>query len=276
MVRVQLIFSRSSATLGPVSNDGLVGHYRHEPATEPGRVRLRTNFISTLDGSIVGADGRSGSINTPSDHHVFALHRALADAIMVGAGTVRAEGYRAVDLASWQRDIRAYEGLAPTPTLVIISGSGEIDPAVATAADGSRAPVMIIATDSATGPLPALRAAGVEVLQLPGEQVDLRAATALLAERGLTRALCEGGPRLHRDLLAADLVDEVSLSLSPLIVGGIGLRSTSGQPLPSPRRFALHHALHADDDTVLMHYRRRTEESYSQPEDAEPIVQERQ
>jgi riboflavin biosynthesis pyrimidine reductase len=257
MVRVQLIFSRSSATPGPVSNDGLVGHYRHQPTTEPGRVRLRTNFVSTLDGSIVGADGRSGSINTPSDQHVFALHRALADVIMVGAGTVRAEGYRAIDLASWQRDIRAYEGLSPAPTLVIISGSGEIDPSVATAADGSRAPVMVIVTDAATGPLPALRAAGVEVVQMPGEHVDLGAATALLAGRGLTRVLCEGGPRLHRDLLAAGLVDEVSLSLSPVMVGGVGLRSTSGAPLATVAGFSLEHVLHADDETLFTHYRRR-------------------
>jgi len=256
MVRVQLIFSRTGATPGPVSNDGLVGHYRHAPSSEPGRVRLRTNFISTLDGSIVGADGRSRSINTPSDHHVFALHRALADVIMVGAGTVRTEGYRAVDLASWQRDLRAYEGLSAAPTLVIISGSGEIDPAVGTAADGSRAPVMIITTDSATGPLSALRAAGVEVVQMPGAHVDLTAATALLSERGLTRVLCEGGPRLHVELLAADLVDEVSLSLSPIMVGGAGLRSTSGAPLPIAARFAVEHVLHADDETLFTHYRR--------------------
>ncbi len=253
---MQLIFSRSSAIPGPVSNDGLAGHYRHDPATEPGRVRLRTNFIATLDGSIVGADGRSGSINTPSDQHVFALHRALADVIMVGAGTVRAEGYRAVDLAPWQRDLRAYEGLSPVPTLAIVSGSGKIDPLVATAADGSSAPVLLFTTESADGPLSALRAAGVEVVQTPGQRIDLVAATAVLAERKLTRVLCEGGARLHRDLLAADLVDEVSLSLAPVMVGGTGPRSTSGAPLPTAKGFALEHVLHADDETLFTHYRR--------------------
>ena len=71
---------------------------------------VRSNFVATLDGSIQGLDGRSGSINTDSDHEIFALHRALADVILVGAGTVRGEGYRAVDLQPWQRSLRAGGG----------------------------------------------------------------------------------------------------------------------------------------------------------------------
>lgn len=254
---MQLLFSRSPVTPGPISQDGLAHLFRHAPAAEPGRIRLRTNFITTLDGSITGPDGRSGSINTPSDHHVFALHRALADAIMVGAGTVRAEGYRAIDLADWQRNLRSVEGLTPYPSLVIVSASGRLDPAIGTPEQGPGGPVLVITCDSADGPLSELREAGIEVVQLPGEEVDLTVAAAWLAERGLTRVLCEGGPRLHRDLLAADLVDEVSLTLSPMMVGGAGLRSARGAALPEPNHFLLQHALHADDDTVFTHYRRR-------------------
>lgn len=256
MVRVQLIFSRSEATPGPITSDGLARLYSYAPASTTGGIRLRTNFVSTLDGSIVGPDGRSASINTGSDHHVFALHRALVDVIMVGAGTVRAEGYRAVDLEPWQHDLRATERLAPYPLLAIISGSADIDPAVARPTSGPGGPVLLITTDAATGPLAALRAAGVEIVRLPGDRVDLRGATALLAERGLTRVLCEGGPRLHRDLLAADLVDEVSLTLSPLMVGGQGMRSTRGAALPQLRGFAVHHVLYAPDETLFTHYRR--------------------
>src|SRR6478672_5774509 len=256
MVRVQLIFSRSDAIPGPITSDGLARLYRHEPATAPGRVRLRTNFVSSLDGSIVGSDGRSASINTASDHHLFALHRALADVIMVGAGTVRAEGYRAVDLQPWQQDLRATQELAPYPLLVIISRSAEIDPTVARPTSGPSGAVLIITTEAATGPLSALLEAGVEIAQLPGDRVDLRDATSLLADRGLTRVLCEGGPQLHRDLLAADLVDEESLTLSPLMVGGQGMRSTRGAALPKPRGFTLHHLLFSPDETLFTHYRR--------------------
>lgn len=251
---MQLLLSRSGAAPGPVSSDALATLYRHEQATEPGRVWLRTNFVSTLDGSTVGVDGRSGSINTPSDHHVFALHRALCDAIMVGAGTVRAEGYRAVDLASWQRELRAVEGLAPYPTLVIITASGDIDPVVASPIDGPGGPVLIMTTETATGRLDELSAAGVEIVRLPGARVDLERACGLLAARGLTRVLSEGGSRLHRDLLAAGLVDEVSLTLSPIMVAGDGLRSTSGPALPDTRRFLLEHVLYADDETLFTRY----------------------
>ena len=69
--------------------------------------------------------------------------------------------------------------------------------------------------------------------------------------------LCEGGPRLHRDLLAADLVDELSLTLSPTVVGGAGQRATSGAALPHQLGFDLHHALWAEDQTLFTSYRRR-------------------
>ena len=103
---MQLIFDRGGGERGPVGDPELVELYRH-PAPEAG-AWLRTNFVTSLDGSIAGADGRSSSINTPSDQHVFAVHRALADAVVVAGGTARAEGYRAVDLAPWQEPIYAF------------------------------------------------------------------------------------------------------------------------------------------------------------------------
>ena len=95
---------------------------------------MRSNFVMSLDGSVQGPDGRSGSINTESDHRVFALQRALVDAVLVGANTARLEGYRAIDLEPWQLRIREQEGLAPYPTLVIISASADLDPVIATPA----------------------------------------------------------------------------------------------------------------------------------------------
>src|SRR5687768_12410110 len=110
---VQLIFSPDDGAPRTLSDSDLVELYRH-PAPE-GRGWVRSNFVMSLDGSVQGPDGRSGSINTESDHHLFALQRALADAILVGANTVRFEGYRAVDLEQWQLQIREQEGLAPYP-----------------------------------------------------------------------------------------------------------------------------------------------------------------
>jgi len=255
---MRLLFLASDPTAGGELAETELQHlYRHPlPSGRP--VWLRSNFVTSLDGSISGADGRSGSINTASDQHVFALHRAHADAVLVGAQTVRAEGYRAVDLQPWQWAIRAEEGLSPFPLLAIVSRSLDLDPGLARHGDREVGPVMVLtsARKSADQIAP-FTAAGIEVVQVPGDDgVDLTSATRRLADAGCSRVLCEGGSRLHRDLLAADLLDEMSLTLSPVVVGGDGRRTTAGAPLPDPPAFRLASALHADDGTLFLNYLR--------------------
>lgn len=252
---LQLVFDRTGRAAGVDLDDAaLVELYRYP---DDGRRRLRTNFVSSLDGSVQGPDGRSGGLGTPSDAYVFALHRALADAVLVGAGTARAEGYRAVDLQPWQRELRASLGLAPFPALVVVSASGRLDPAMATPAQGTGGPVVVLSTRSAPAEaLDPLRAAGIEV-RAEGDELDLAAALDRLAGEGCPRLLCEGGPGLHRALLAQGLVDELSLTLAPVMVGGQGLRSTSGPALDPALPFELAFALHASDGTLFTSYRAR-------------------
>ena len=254
---MQLMFDRDGRTPGPIDGAELVELYRH-PAPED-RAWLRTNFVMSLDGSAQGPDGHSGSINTPSDQRIFALHRSLADAIVVGANTVRNEGYRAVDLQPWQLELRQGEGLAPYPLLVIISASAAINPAIAQPVEGEGGPVMIITTPGKLADeLEPLRSAGIRVVETPGPTLDLAQIIDQLAGAGWPRLLCEGGPRLHNLLLAAGLVDELSLTLAPVVVGGLGMRSTHGDGFEAPSPFTLQRAIYAEDGALFTSYRRMT------------------
>ena len=252
---MRLIFDSDGTQVRELNDADLIELYRMRPPVDGAFVR--SNFVMSLDGSVQGPDGRSGSINTPSDHHLFALQRGLADAVVVGAGTVRGEGYRAIDLSPWQRDLRAAEDLAPYPTLVIISSSADLDPQIAAPVEGAGGPVMIITTEGRPAErLDPLRQAGVEVVELPGPILDLGVAIDQLAGAGMPRLLCEGGPGLHRDLLAAGLLDELAITLAPVVVGGEGARSTSGAALDQPGDFALRLAIFDEDGTLFTVYAR--------------------
>jgi riboflavin biosynthesis pyrimidine reductase len=252
---MQLLHHADGRRPGELGLSELVELYRWPDRSAEATVR--SNFVATLDGSVQGLDGRSGSINTESDHRIFALHRALADVILVGAGTVRAEGYRAVDLRPWQRSLRAAEGLAPYPTLAVITGSLRLDPAFAAPAYEHGPVIVVTAGDHPDASLSPFRESGAEVLEAPGADLELSEVLAALTARDLRRVLCEGGPTLHRDLLAAGLLDELSLTLVPSAVGGVGHRSTAGDGLLQRADFELSFVLLGDDQTLFTCYRCR-------------------
>lgn len=214
--------------------------------------------MATLDGSVQGGDGRSGTINTASDHLVFATLRACSDAVLAGAQTVRTEGYRAITLDAAQRASRAAGGLRGIPTLVILTTTLDLDPEIATEEGG---PVLVLTRPGQ--PEEAIRTlsgAGIEVVTVGDrpdvDELDLVEVLATLAERGLVRVLCEGGAHLHGALLAADLVDEFCLTLAPVAVVGDGLRAAAGPLLDSTVGFVLDQVLVGDDDTLFTRYRR--------------------
>nr|WP_253945430.1 dihydrofolate reductase family protein [Nocardioides sp. zg-DK7169] len=173
---------------------------------------LRANMVSTLDGAATGADGRSGSINNAADKQVFDLLRRTCDAVLVGAGTARAEGY----------------GPAARP-IVVVSRQGGVPPTLRAAQRGR----VLLATCAAAPDLDeAVGMLGVEQVLVCGDtEVDLAGLVGALHARGLRHLLCEGGPRLLADLLAAGLVDELAATYVPALVGGVGPRITAGAPL---------------------------------------------
>lgn len=190
---------------------------------------LRVNMVSTVDGAATGESGKSGSINNDADKRVFALLRGLADAVVVGAGTARIEGYRPADVP-----------------LVLVTRSGAVPERLRDAPAGS----VLLATCSAAPGLAEARASlgDDHVLVLGSHRVDLAAMRARLHERGLDQLLCEGGPHLLRDLAAADALDELCASTVPRLVSGEHPRITEGPPVDVGLRL---HSLLEHEGTLL-------------------------
>jgi riboflavin biosynthesis pyrimidine reductase len=218
--------------------------YAH-PAPAGGGAWVRANFVASVDGAAWGADGRSGSINGPADLRVFRLLRALADVVLAGAGTVRAEGYGLPRERPEHGARRAARGQAPVARLAVVTRSGDLPPDTGLF-DGPR-PALLV-TCAAAG-APALRrmaalAGDDGVLVCGQDDVDPAVAVRELARRGLPRVLCEGGPRLLTAVAAAGVLDELCLTWSPLLVGGDAPRVVSGLPLSMRLRLA--HLLEED------------------------------
>ncbi|SCL32842.1 Pyrimidine reductase, riboflavin biosynthesis [Micromonospora pallida] len=215
------------------------------------RPRLRVNFVTSIDGA-VALDGYSAGLSGEPDKRVFGLLRMLCDALVVAAGTLRHEGYRAVRLDEARRDWRRAHGLAAYPTLVVVSGSLRLDPAQAAFADAPVRPVVLTTADA---PAPAGLTEVADLVRCGTDRVDLAAGLAELRRRGLDHLLCEGGPRLFGALTAADLVDEVCLTVAPLLAGPGSGRITAGAA-SLPRDLPLRHVLATDDGVLMLRHAR--------------------
>lgn len=190
---------------------------------------LRVNMVSTLDGAATGSDRRSGSINNAADKRVYDLLRSQSDAILVGAGTARAEGY----------------GLTDLPT-VVVTRTGSVPLNLLSGPPGA----VLLATMATAPGIAEARTllAPEDVLVLGEDSVDLAELRSRLLARGLAQVLCEGGPHLLADLLAAGVVDELCLTLVPQVVGGDALRIAQGDWLEADLRLRL---LLEHDGTLL-------------------------
>ena len=217
--------------------DDLARLYAHE-LPSPGRAaRVRANLVATLDGAAAGADGSSRSISGETDLRVLVLLRSLADVVLVGAGTARSEGYGPLAVRPALAARRAALGQGPAPALAVVTRSGRLPEELLGGAgrDAAGAPRVLVAICAAAGrgALDRLRSSlGDDAVVVAGDDdVDLAAAVAALAARGLRRVLCEGGPALLRGVVAAGLLDELCLTTSPLLVAGTGPRALVGDAL---------------------------------------------
>ncbi|QCB93776.1 dihydrofolate reductase family protein [Cellulomonas shaoxiangyii] len=213
-------------------------------AEHAGRRHVRGNMVGTLDGGGVGPDGRSNSLSSPADRRLFRVLRALADVVLVGAGTVRAEGYRELPVAVHLRDARAALGRAPGIALAVVTRRGHVPSDVR---PGGEPPLVVTGTAGRDAAARAVGAGRVVTVPVRDGALDLAAGLNALAARGLHHVLTEGGPSLLGDLLGAGLVDELCLTTTPLLAGpgAPGLLHGGWRPDP-PAGAVLRHLLHAD------------------------------
>jgi riboflavin biosynthesis pyrimidine reductase len=258
----------------PAAIEKLADLYRNglRPAAAD-RPWLRANMISSADGAAT-LGGRSGALGGPADRMVFGVLRSLADVILVGAGTARAEKYRPVSQAGIWAGLRDGDAAA-LPAIAVVSASLNLSGCEQLLAGGPGAgPTIVITTEAAAGrPWPgqlgtaavsaalrpgqpealrpgqseALRPGRPEVVTAGTDRVDVNRAVTALAELGYRQILAEGGPHLLGQLADADLIDELCLTTSPVLAAGPGGRIVvSADPAPRSQpaaRLSLAHVL---------------------------------
>jgi riboflavin biosynthesis pyrimidine reductase len=216
------------------------------------------NMVGGLDGS-AAIGGKVGALSDDTDRRLFRALRGLSDVVLVGAETVRRERYGPVRLPDETRAARRAQGRPETPPLAVVSRSLTFDLAAPLFTEAPPESRTIVVTCSAS---PAdRRAAAAEVADVVvagDDRVEGAKALAALAERGASVVLCEGGPTLLGELAAADLLDELCLTLSPLL-GGDPLPVAVSPPGATPTRLRRAHALTEGDNLYLRYERLRPE-----------------
>jgi riboflavin biosynthesis pyrimidine reductase len=240
-----------------VTDAALAALYAYPEPGSPRAAWLRANMVESLDGAATVA-GRTRGLSSRADEQVFAMLRALADVILVGAGTARAEGYAPVRPQSegrrwaWLR-----EGRTPSPPIAVVTRELDLDAGSALLTEAPpHARTIVLTTSSAPRDRRAAAARTAEVIVAGEASVDLKAAVDVLAGRGHRRILTEGGPHLLAQLADAGLVDELCLTLSPVLAGpGADRIVAGGLPMPGggARPFALAHAL-AEEGYLICRY----------------------
>jgi riboflavin biosynthesis pyrimidine reductase len=222
----------------------------------PERPWVLVNMISSADGAAT-VEGVSGGLSGPADKAMFGALRQVPDVILVAAGTVRAEHYRPPAPPAEVQARRQAAGRTPVPRLAIVTGHLDLDLADPIFTAGASRPIVVTVAAAA----PERRAAAAEVADVvvAGEgRVQLADALGQLHAMGAQVVLCEGGPSLLGQLAAADLIDELCLSVAPALVGGDGTRIVRDGPVDAaPLGLVLDRVLEEDSMLFLRYLRPR-------------------
>jgi 5-amino-6-(5-phosphoribosylamino)uracil reductase len=224
----------------PVDDAELARLYAYPERDNP-RIWLRANFIGSIDGGAT-LEGKTGELASTGDRTLFMLLRALADIVVVGAGTVRVENYGGARLNVTERLRRRDRGQSEVPRLAIVSRSGQLDRGMRVFTDTEVAP-LVLTSAAAAGDTRRRLAGHAEVLDCSAgdpDRVDEAAILSTLAARGQYRVLTEGGPTLLGSFIERDLLDELCLTVAPFLVGGLARRIATGPGEVATRMHCAH------------------------------------
>jgi riboflavin biosynthesis pyrimidine reductase len=214
----------------------------HRAYAPPSRAWVRANFISSIDGAAV-LDGTAGGLGNPMDQTVLAILRTHADVVVVGAGTTRAENYGPLRHTDAQAALRREDGRAHPARLAVISRSMRFTGRERWIADAPVPPLLL------TGGASARDIPGAETVVCGEDAVDPAQAITKLAELGLVGVLCEGGPTVFAEFAASGCIDELCLTMSPMLAGPGALRIVDGVGWKQPRHGVLAQLI--EDESLL-------------------------
>lgn len=235
---------------GPTTVERQLDSYRPWDEEREERPFVAMNFAATVDGRAT-IDGVSGPIGSDTDTAMLAGLRTRFDAVMIGAGTMRAERYGRPVPSQEKRERRERLGLPHDPLMVIVSGRLDLPWDAPLFTEGGGRVLVFTASDAQ----PPETATSLRVVR-HDERVDVRAALRHLhEERGIRALLCEGGPRLHAELQAQGLVDDLFLTIAPKMAGGESPRILEGE-LPTPVRMELAWLLEEEGELFARYTRR--------------------
>jgi riboflavin biosynthesis pyrimidine reductase len=224
----------------------LYGNGPHSAAGQ--RPFLRANMVASADGA-AEVGGRSGPLGGPADRTVFTVLRSLADLVLVGAGTARAERYRPVQPAEIWTGLRA--GRPSVPSIAVVSASLDLE-ASRLLDRPPTAETMVVTTAAAAATRGAELGDRIRLVVAGDELVDITEAVTALGRLGYRHILTEGGPSLLGQLAAADLVDELCLTVSPVLTSGLARRIAVGPVVLE--QLALAHVLADETGFLLTRY----------------------
>ena len=206
---------------------------------------LRANMVASADGA-ASLEGKSEGISGEADKRIFGILRAVADVVLVGANTVRVEGYRPTRVREQYRELRAAAGQSPAAAIAVVSRSLDLDFGTPLFTEPAVPTIILTCEDADPARVEAASGAGADVIAAGVGQVDLGLAADRLAERGMGRILCEGGPHLLAQIAMAGRLDELCMTISPVLAGGPAQRILNGPELTRGLPLILHTLLTED------------------------------